>query len=166
MLCLFQSFFGIGEVLIGLLELLLEKESALPGLGDGEVLRQIAELIDVAVGQVGSAARIVIFNRDVDQTIFAAVVNGCIMLKPLARIGEVPFAVFLHQAEVLDHRIFDSAAFEHSHVHVVGVLEQAASAAGQRGHLTQCAKLRGQLAAQRRVLLRRQQRHRCRVAYR
>ena len=83
-----------------------------------------------------------------DQSVFAAAVHGCVVLKLLARIGEIPFVVLLHQAEVLHHGILDSAALEHCHVHVVGVLEQAASAAGQRGHSAQCAELRGQLRAQ------------------
>ena len=52
-----QGLFGVCQVLIRLLELLLEKQPALAGLSDGQILGEVAELIDISIGKLGGAAR-------------------------------------------------------------------------------------------------------------
>jgi hypothetical protein len=131
---------------LGLLQLLLEEESALGGFRDGEMLRQDTKLVDIAVGKVRGAARVAILDRDMDQAILSAAVHGRTILEFLARIGEIFLVVLLHQAEFLHHGVLDGAALQHADELVVGTLE-AKTAAGQRGHASHGAKLRGQRGA-------------------
>ena len=84
--CLFESLFGVAQILIGLFQLLIEKPCALVGLTKGQVLREIAKLINVAIGKVGGALRISVFDREVDQPILTAAVHSCVVLKFFARI--------------------------------------------------------------------------------
>ena len=165
LLRLLERLFGVCQVVLGLVQLPLEEEPALGSFGDGEMLRQVSKLIDVTVGDVSSPARIAILHRNTDHAILAAAVYRCVTLEALARIGEIPLAVLLHQAESLHHRILDCAAFQHGDKHVVGIFE-AETTTGQRGHATHGAQLRGQRGTHRGVLLRRQQRHSGGVAYR
>ena len=128
--CLLQCLFGVGQIHLCLLELLLEEEPALGGFCDGEVLRQVAQLVDVAVGEFSGAAWIAIHNRDADQATRTAAVHFRMALENFARIGEMLHVVLLHQAEMLRHSVFNSAALQQCDESVVGVLD-AETAASQ-----------------------------------
>jgi hypothetical protein len=53
---------------------------------------------------------LLILDRDMDQAILAAAIHGCMVLERLARTGEIPRVVLLHQAEMLHHGILNRAA--------------------------------------------------------
>jgi len=110
LLGLLQCLLGVGQVVLRLLEFPFEEEPALRGFRDSKMLRQIAELVDIAVGQLRGAPRVAILDGDMDQVGLAAAVNSRMLLEGLERIGEIPLVVLLHQAEMLHHRVLNRAA--------------------------------------------------------
>jgi hypothetical protein len=118
------------------------------------MFRQVPKLIDIPVGEVRGSVRIMIVDGDVDQCVFRAAIDPCVCFKSSASIGQIALMVFIHQAELVDHSIFDRPALQDRHIYVVRIF-QAQSAARQSSHAPQVAQLRSKGGPDRRILLRR-----------
>ena len=83
------------------------------------------------------------------------------MLEGLARIRDPLRVVLLLQIEVAHHAVFHRLTLQHSHIHVVRVLQVQAACPRQGRHRPQIPQLACNCTAKGLVLLRRQKSHLC-----
>src|SRR5262249_7805745 len=91
--------FGVAQVFLGVLHLLLEEEAALRGFADSKMLGDLAQLVHVGVGHSGGALGIFVLDRDADQSFFFGedvTVGGQI----LAGVGGAFVSINPHQVEL------------------------------------------------------------------
>jgi len=110
------------------------------------MLRHFSELVNIPVREFCRAVWVAVFNRNVEQPIFAAAVYRGVFLKYLPSIRKKPLVILLHKSKMLDHRVFDSAALQLGHDHVIRGF-QPETAPGKRGHPSEIPKLRCNCAA-------------------
>ena len=114
---------GLGEVVLGELQLVLEVDPAAGGVGDGEPRVELGQGHHDPVGDRGGLGWVPVLVADLDHALLACA-HLQVVLEVLAGV-DLEFGVVVGlQGEALDEGVLNRAGLDEGHVDVAGVLAE------------------------------------------